>query len=78
MNISKINEYIDRSGANKVVTKYFQRGLQNIETRSAYIGDKLYYRDWTIRGFKKVTKYFQSYNNGIPFKNSRHKLDIDA
>lgn len=76
--LSKINEYVDRSGANKLITKYFQRGLQSIETRSAYIGDKLYYRDWTIREFRKTVKYFQSYNNGIPFKNSRHKLDIDA
>ena len=76
--LSKINQYVDKSGMNTIVTKYFQRGLQNIETRSAYIDGKLYYRDWTIREFKKMTKYFQSYNNGIPFKNSRHKLDINA
>lgn len=50
--LNKINECIDRSGANKLITKYFQRGLQSIETRSAYIGDKLYYRDWTIKEFR--------------------------
>ena len=76
--IQKISEFIERSGNNKLITKHFQRGLQTIETRSAYIGDKLYFRDWNIKEFRKTVKYFQSYNNGIPFKNSRHKLDIDA
>ena len=73
----KINEYIDRSGTNKLITKYFQRRLQNIEIRSAYANDKLYYRDWTIREFRKVIRYFQSYSNEVPCKNSRHKIDYN-
>lgn len=76
--LSKISESIDRVGNNKVITKSFQRGLQTIETKSAYIGDKLYYRDWVIREFRRTVKYMQSYNGGVPFKNSRHKLDINA
>lgn len=76
--IDKIVEFVEKSGNNILVTKHFQRGLQDVKTRSAYIGDKLYYRDWTIREFRKTIKFSQSYNSGIPFKNSRHKLDLEA
>lgn len=76
--INKINEFVERSGNNKLVTKQFQRGLQSVNTKSAYINDKLYYREWIIREYNKFVKYIQSYNNGIPFKNSRHKLDLEA
>ena len=69
---------IERSNNNKLVTKVFQRGLEMIKTRSAYIEDKLYYRDWTIRehGKKKVIK--QTYNAGHPIKGSKCILNIIA
>ena len=73
--IHKIFSHTDISGSNRVVTKCFQRGLQQVDTKSAYIGDKLYFREWIIKEFGRIQKFFQSYNNGVPCKNSRHKID---
>ena len=68
-----------RSAGAELVIKHFQRGLQEVETKSAYINGRLYYREWIVKELNKAVKYFQSYQrNGIPFKNSRQKLDIKA
>ena len=40
--IHKIWSHTENSGLNRVVTKCFQRNLQQVDTKSAYIGDKLY------------------------------------
>lgn len=63
-------------GNHKIITKVFQRGLETIKTRSAYINDKLYYRDWTLSSHNKKRVIKQSYNAGHPIKGSR--LDIQA
>ena len=73
--IHRIWSHTENSGLNRVVHKSFQRGLQQVDTKSAYIGDKLYFREWIIKEFNRIQKFSQSYNNGIPFKNSRHKID---
>ena len=68
-----------RSGGAELITKHFQRNLQQVDTKSGYINGRLYYREWIIREFNKAIKYFQSYQkNGIPFKNSMCKLDLNA
>lgn len=73
--INRIYAHTETSGLNKVITKCFQRGLQQIDTKSAYIDNKLYFRAWVIREFGKLTKYSQVYFNGAPFKDSRSKID---
>ena len=60
---------------NKVITKKFQRNLQQVDTKSAYINNKLYFREWIVREFDRIQKFSQVYNNGIPFKNLRNKID---
>ena len=77
--INKVGSNIIRSGGAELVIKHFQRNLQQIQTKSGYIDGRLYYREWIVKEYKKAVKYFQSYQkNGIPFKNSRHKLDLNA
>ena len=77
--INKISSNIARSGTSTLVTKSFQRNLQQIDTKSGYIGNRLYYREWIVKGYNKAVKYFQSYNSkGIPFKNSSQKIDLTA
>ena len=73
--ISRIWSHTETSGLNKIVTKSFQRGLQQVDTKSAYINDKLYFREWIIKEFNRIKKIFQAYNNGIPFKNCRSQID---
>ena len=77
--IHKISSSVTKSGSAELVTKHFQRNLQQVQTKSGYINGRLYYREWIIREYKKAVKYFQSYQkNGIPFKNSMCKLDLNA
>ena len=73
--ISRIWSHTETSGLNKIVTKSFQRGLQQVDTKSAYINDKLYFREWIIKEFNRIKKISQAYNNGIPFKNCRSQID---
>lgn len=73
--IYKIWSHTETSGMNKVVTKCFQRGLQQVDTKSAYINNKLYFREWIIKEFNRIRKMSQAYNNGVPFKNSRSNID---
>lgn len=76
--IDKIWSHTETSGMNKVVTKCFQRGLQQVDTKSAYINDKLYFREWIIKEFNKIRKISQAYSNGVPFKNGRTNMDYYA
>ena len=76
--IHKIGSHTETSGTNKVVTKCFQRGLQQVDTKSAYINDKLYFREWIIKEFNRIRKISQVYNNGVPFKNLRTNIDYYA
>lgn len=54
------------------------RNNQQINTTSAYIGDKLYYRKWDINqlGSRKIIT--QTYNAGQSIPKSLSKLDIKA
>lgn len=76
--IHRIWSQTEISGLNKVVTKCFQRGLQQVDTKSAYINDKLYFREWVIKEFNRIRKISQAYNNGVPFKNCRSNIDYYA
>ena len=79
--IHRISQKIETLSSNnhKVVTKTFQRGLKTIETKSAYMGDKLYYRDWTISSYGKKKIIKQTYNNaGQPIKESKSIIDYSA
>ena len=77
--LSKINAKIEQSGGGKIVRKIFQRNYQTIETKSAYINDKLYFREWKIKEYdNSFKKYMQAYSNGKPFKNSKQVLDFSA
>ena len=74
--INKIGQTIEHTGLNKIVRKSFQRNLQTIESTSAYIGDKLYFRGWRINEYKHSRKLSQAYNAGVPIKGSKSVLDI--
>ena len=74
--INKIIQKIEHTGPNTIIRKTFQRGLQTIDTTSAYIGDKLYHRSWKINEYKHIKKLSQSYYNGNPIKGSQSILDI--
>ena len=76
--IHKITQKVEtfNNNTHKIITKSFQRGLQTIETKSAYIDDKLYYRDWVINSYNKKRVIKQTYNAGHPIKGSR--IDIQA
>lgn len=74
--ISKIWSCTENSGLNKIVTKCFQRNLQNIKTRSAYTNDNLYFREWIVEGYNTCTGYRQSYYKNNPIKESRYKIDF--
>ena len=74
--INKIGQTIETVGQNKIIRKLFQRNLQTIESTSAYVGDKLYFRGWRINEYKHSRKLSQAYNAGIPIKGSKSILDI--
>ena len=74
--INKIGQTIEHTGLNKIVRKSFQRNLQTIESTSAHIGDKLYFRGWRINEYKHSRKLSQAYNAGVPIKGSKSVLDI--
>ena len=76
--IQKIAQKIETSNWNnhKLITKVFQRGHETIETKSAYINDELYNRNWVKSSYKKREVINQSYYKGKPIKGSR--LDIKA
>jgi hypothetical protein len=76
--LSKINEFVESSGLNKIICKTFQRGLQTVSTRSAYINNKLYFRSWRIDAHDRLTKISQAYNAGHPIKGSKSVLDLYA
>ena len=63
---------------NKVICKKFKRNNQIIDTKSAYIGDKLYYRKWDINQLGNRKIITQTYNAGEPIPKSLSKLDIKA
>jgi hypothetical protein len=66
------------SNNHKLVSKVFQRGLKTIETKSAYIDNKLYYRDWTISSYKNKKVIRQTYIAGQPVKESKFIIDYKA
>lgn len=72
--IHKISQTIETSGFNKTIIKKFQRGLQFIETRSAYNNNKLYFRGWKIEQEKHRRQISQAYNPN-PIKASRSVID---
>lgn len=74
--LSKIGQKIETVGQTKIIRKIFQRNLQTIESSSAYIGDKLYFRGWKINEYKHCRKLSQSYYNDKPIKGSQSILDI--
>ena len=73
--IDKIISRTYTTGKHKTVVKEFQRGLDQVQTRSSYVNDQLYFRKWIIKGYNKAVEYMQAYHNGIPFKGSRNKID---
>ena len=74
----KIGQSVEQVGHNTLVHKSFQRGLQTIETTSAYIKDKLFYRKWNIQEHNHTKKITQAYTDGKPVKNSKHVIDYFA
>ena len=76
--IDKIISRTYTTGKHKTVVKEFQRGLDQVQTRSSYVNDQLYFRKWIIKGYNKAVEYMQAYHNGIPFKGSRSKIDYYA
>lgn len=78
--IHKVAQKIETISSNnhKLVSKVFQRGLKTIETKSAYIDNKLYYRDWTISSYKNKKVIRQTYIAGQPVKESKFIIDYKA
>lgn len=78
--IHRISQKIETLSSNnhKLVTKTFQRGLETVETKSAYINNKLYYRDWTVSSYGKKKVIKQTYNAGQPIKESKSTIDYKA
>lgn len=76
--LSKITTNIEQAGINKIINKSFMRNNQQINTTSAYIGDKLYYRKWDINQLGNRKIITQTYNAGEPIPKSLSKLDIKA
>lgn len=74
--LSRIWQKTETSGMNKIIEKTFQRGLQTINTKSAYIDGKLYHRVWDISEYGKRIIRKQSYLGGHPIKGSGVKLDV--
>ena len=74
----KIGQSVEQVGHNTLVHKSFQRGLQTIDTTSAYIEDKLFFRKWNIQEPNHTKNIAQVYTNGKPVKNSKHVIDYFA
>ena len=74
----KIGQSVEQVGQNTLVHKSFQRGLQTIETTSAYIKDKLFYRTWNIEEYNHTRKIAQAYTDGKPIKGGKSVLDYFA
>ena len=72
--IQRISKSIESSGFNTTIIKKFQRGLQFIESRSAYNKGKLYFRGWRIEEYKHRREISQAYNPN-PIKSSRSIID---
>lgn len=78
--LKKLESYIEnvyRNVTNNIVIcKKFKRNNQIIDTKSAYIGDKLFFRSWDIfdEEGRKIIK--QTYNAGIPQRGGRVTIDI--
>ena len=78
--IHKVAQKIETISSNnhKLVSKVFQRGLKTIKTKSAYIDNKLYYRDWTISSYNNKRVIKQTYIAGQPVKESKSVIDYKA
>lgn len=76
--LNRIGQKIEQVGLNKIVRKTFQRNLQTINSTSAYIDNKLYYRSWEISEYGRKQKFSQSYNAGHPIKGTKSVLDFYA
>lgn len=74
--LNKIIQKIEHTGPNTIIRKTFQRGLQTVNTTSAYIDNKLYFRRWEISEYGKLRRLSQTYNAGHPIKGSRSILDL--
>ena len=76
--LNRIGQKIEQVGLNKIIRKTFQRNLQTINSTSAYIDNKLYYRSWEISEYGRKQKFSQAYNAGHPIKGSKSTLDLYA
>lgn len=77
--INKIIQRTEQIGLDhKLIRKTFQRGLQTIESVSAYKNNKLYFRGWRIDEYKHVKKLSQAYNECGPIKGSQSIVDYFA
>ncbi len=76
--LNKIGQVTKNSGNNSVIIKTFRRGLQFIETRSAYNNGKLYFKSWRIDDYKHSRKIGMVYDENGPIKNSKYDLDYYA
>lgn len=76
--LQKINQSIENSGFNTIISKTFQRGLQTIETRVAKANNKIYFKSWRIDEYKHTRKISQAYSDGEPIKNSKSVVDYFA
>lgn len=74
----KIGQSVEKVGHNTLVHKSFRRGLQTIDTTSAYIGDKLFFRKWNIQEHNHTRKIAQAYTDGKPVKSGKSVLDYFA
>ena len=79
--LHKIFQRIEPIGldTHKLITKTFQRNLQTIESRSAFINDKLYYRSWRVEdALGNVKKLSQVYDNGKPIPGTQSIINYNA
>lgn len=78
--IHRVAQKIETVGSNnhKLISKVFQRGLKTIETKSAYIDNELYYRDWTVSSYNNKRIIKQTYIAGQPIKESKSVIDYKA
>ena len=76
--VSRISVNVEKSQFSKVVTKKFQRNLQEIETKAAYYEGSLYYKEWIVKAHGTLKRYIQSYSDNKAIKGSRHIIDYKA
>lgn len=79
--LTKILQRVEPIGLDnhRMIVKVFQRNLQTIESKSAFLNDKLYYRAWEIRdALGNVKKLSQVYEDGKPIYGSQSIINYYA